>query len=302
MTLFIHIQYLLRQHDCVIVPGLGAFIAVSSPTQIDMVNMRIFPPSRIVSFNQALKEDDGLLVNSFARKNLLTFEDARMAIVHEVSEIQKKLNEGEIIECGSLGTLRLQEEFKPVFSPQVAAQSDLLGFYPVNIVNDTEMPVKTNDFIIPQRKIMPLVNIAVAVCLLIAVAVGFLLFPIPDDSREHRASVLPVEVLLKNSKSETKEPEVKVHIDTETNADVSPDAPLPHPNHFLIVGTFSSPKEAERYISMNSSDDYLMTAVQSTKLTRVSIASSSDRNELRRLLNSAKIAKRFPNAWIWSRE
>ncbi|MDE6077369.1 MAG: hypothetical protein K2G29_06510, partial [Muribaculaceae bacterium] len=66
-VLFRHIEFLLTRHDCVIVPGLGAFIVTSAPAVIDRASRRVSPPSRSVLFNQAVTLDDGRLANSYAR-------------------------------------------------------------------------------------------------------------------------------------------------------------------------------------------------------------------------------------------
>ena len=65
--LILHIEYLLLRHDCVIVPGLGAFIATASPALIDVVKGPMLPPRRSVMVNQAVTTADGLLPNSIGR-------------------------------------------------------------------------------------------------------------------------------------------------------------------------------------------------------------------------------------------
>lgn len=87
-TLFQHIEYLLLRHDCVIVPGLGAFISTIRPARIDMENHRILPPARSVMFNQAVTVDDGLLANSYARRFNISFEEGRQLIVRDVKSLK----------------------------------------------------------------------------------------------------------------------------------------------------------------------------------------------------------------------
>lgn len=64
-----------------VIPGLGAFIVNMVPAHIDYEKRVVTPPSRSLMFNQAVALDDGLLANSIARKNSISFEDARQIVV-----------------------------------------------------------------------------------------------------------------------------------------------------------------------------------------------------------------------------
>ena len=61
-----YIKDLLYRHECVILPNLGAFVARHTPSNIDESNSIIHPPSKIISFNAGIKENDGLLANHIA--------------------------------------------------------------------------------------------------------------------------------------------------------------------------------------------------------------------------------------------
>ena len=60
-----HIESLLLAHDCVIVPGLGGFVAHYVPARRIAEEQLFLPPSRSVGFNQQLTINDGLLVQSY---------------------------------------------------------------------------------------------------------------------------------------------------------------------------------------------------------------------------------------------
>ena len=58
-----HIETLLLENDCVIVPGFGGFVAHYSPaTRVKEENI-FLPPTRIIGFNPQLKLNDGVLCN-----------------------------------------------------------------------------------------------------------------------------------------------------------------------------------------------------------------------------------------------
>lgn len=315
-NLFQHIEYLLLTHDCVIVPGLGAFIASVSPTLIDLDKGIITPPLRSVMFNQAVSSDDGLLANSFVRKYNVSFEDARQIILRESSLLREKIAKVKEIRAGKLGTLHLGDEGNLVFIPSSDEKNSCkaLGFESLFFNNTSENSAKANasdnlfnqaQLCEPTQKRRNLLKIGksfskIAAAFVIIATVFFVAFfyPIPTDNREQRASVVPVDAIMPIMIAIPSE-------DTDTSCyEETQDAQIIDDKltHYLIVATFSNDQEALNYISLNSSQDCPMNTVQSKKVTRVAIAASDDREQLRRQLNSKEIRTRFPNAWIWSRQ
>ena len=57
-----HIEILLLENDCVIVPELGGFIAHYQPAYYAESDNIYFPPMRTIGFNPQLTMNDGLLV------------------------------------------------------------------------------------------------------------------------------------------------------------------------------------------------------------------------------------------------
>lgn len=71
-----HIEILLLDNDCVIVPGLGGF--VSHPVvarRIDDEGL-FMPPGRTLGFNPMMKLNDGLLVQSYMTAYDVTYPEA----------------------------------------------------------------------------------------------------------------------------------------------------------------------------------------------------------------------------------
>ena len=97
-TIILHIEYLLRRHECVVLPGWGAFIARRTPAYFyDKENSLMMPPSRRVAFNAELQEDDGLLASSLCRREKLTYGEAASYIRRQVEYINDLLlSDGEI--------------------------------------------------------------------------------------------------------------------------------------------------------------------------------------------------------------
>lgn len=81
-----HIEALLLENDCVIVPGFGGFVAHYAPaTRVKEENL-FLPPTRTIGFNPHLKLNDGVLVQSYMSAYDTNFSDATRIVEKEVSE------------------------------------------------------------------------------------------------------------------------------------------------------------------------------------------------------------------------
>lgn len=100
-----YIHRLLFSNDTVIVPGLGAFVAQPAPAGIDYAGGQITPPARILSFNEKLTTDDGLLTYSIVQDKNISDEAAAQWIEQEVEEIKKQLDQREIVVLDQIGRL-----------------------------------------------------------------------------------------------------------------------------------------------------------------------------------------------------
>lgn len=88
-----HIERLLLHHDCVIVPGLGGFVAQECGARYVEEEDLFLPPYRTVTFNSRLNLSDGLLAAAIARSEGMTFEAASTWVVAEVETIRRTIAE-----------------------------------------------------------------------------------------------------------------------------------------------------------------------------------------------------------------
>lgn len=110
MQLHQHISQLLKNHNCVIVPNFGGFIANYAPASINHTSHVIFPPHKQVLFNLNLTKNDGLLANEVMTKEAVSYENSLQKIETSVSDWRNKLNLGERIELGEMGYLFSQND------------------------------------------------------------------------------------------------------------------------------------------------------------------------------------------------
>ena len=103
------ISRLLLRHNCVIIPDFGGFVARISSSEIDTAKGIIYPPKKLLLFNQQLTISDGLLVSEYALVNQLTFTESQTKIKQVVSLWKEELQEGKTISIEKVGTLQLGE-------------------------------------------------------------------------------------------------------------------------------------------------------------------------------------------------
>ena len=71
-----HIEILLLKSDCVIVPGLGGFVASHVAARYDAGDKMFIPPLRTLGFNPKLSVNDSLLVQSYSDAYDMSYPDA----------------------------------------------------------------------------------------------------------------------------------------------------------------------------------------------------------------------------------
>ena len=121
------INSLLYTNDCVTVPGFGSFIVNKFSSVYDEKKGKFYPPSRRVSFNPKIKNNDGLLANFISEKESISYEVAVKNIHNEVISWKKKLNTEPIL-LDNIGELSYNSDENIIFSPDLDS-NHFLGSY-----------------------------------------------------------------------------------------------------------------------------------------------------------------------------
>ncbi len=101
-----HIEVLLLENDCVIVPGLGGFVTHYAPaTRVAEENL-FLPPTRIIGFNPQLKMNDGLIVQSYMSVYGTNFSDATKMVERKVDMLIAALHEEGKVDLPNIGEVR----------------------------------------------------------------------------------------------------------------------------------------------------------------------------------------------------
>ena len=121
------INSLLYTNDCVTVPGFGSFIVNKFSSVYDEKNAKFYPPSRRVSFNSKIKNNDGLLANFISNEYGIDFSVAVKNIHNEVINWKKKLNKEPLV-LNNIGELSYNSDENIVFSPDLDSNHFLGSF------------------------------------------------------------------------------------------------------------------------------------------------------------------------------
>lgn len=112
-----HIESLLLAHDCVIVPGLGGFVAHYVPARRIAEEQLFLPPSRSVGFNQQLTINDGLLVQSYMQAYDTNYPETLKIIDDGVNRLKQQIEEEGQFELPGIGILSMGMGGKYSFTP-----------------------------------------------------------------------------------------------------------------------------------------------------------------------------------------
>lgn len=317
-----HIEYLMLRKECVILPGVGAFIATRRAAEINTISGTMLAPTREISFNADVRTDDGMLAHSVARKLQCSFEEGRTVVAREIDSLLQNINSRGFVEIDNIGTLRLSADeciqFEPRYS--LARLQALWGLGNVNLntlqsasnvseMSETNERVESNTdsryyvIRIPKR----MARVAASLLLTIGVCLSVLLPSANRDSdrqlasviptvaiNEDKPSVMPVETTasanepLKASVSESDEEKASA---TEESKSV----------YYLVVGTFATEAGARRFAESNT-DSNLEVYGSHTGIWRVAAGISTDRNQLQSQMNGEGFLDRYPGSWIWERK
>ena len=152
MTLEQYIKELLFQHECVTVPGFGAFLTRTYNFSSDDLTGQFFPSRKEITFNSLLLSNDGILANYFAKKQNITYEKALRLIEKEIRSWKKKLNTQSLF-IGSLGEIKLNENKKIIFKPygRLNFDSTSYGLRPFKISSSVSLKKSNSKLFNPKK-------------------------------------------------------------------------------------------------------------------------------------------------------
>lgn len=210
----LHIEYLLSRHDCVILPGIGAFIATETEAAVDFEHGTVTPRRRWISFNSSVVTDDGLLSHSIARREHLDYEEAHRLMTRLTAKFKDDLDSEGEVSMGKIGRLRRNADGLIEFEPRISAyERDILtklvlspkavkiatseaGEASEDIVRPQEEASNVRTITVPADRYVftirkRVVHAAATLALVVTICLSILI-PI-NHASEQKASVFPIE-------------------------------------------------------------------------------------------------------------
>jgi len=117
MQLETYISDLLYRYECVIIPDFGAFLTQPVSAKVDVTSNTFYPPKKVLSFNEQLKNNDGLLANYIADVEKTPYEVAVKKIAKKTKSLKSYLAQGETLTFKNIGDISLNNEGKITFEP-----------------------------------------------------------------------------------------------------------------------------------------------------------------------------------------
>lgn len=124
-----HIEYLLRHHDSLAVPGLGLFLAEYHSAYIAPGGSEFCPPRRSVTLNPNVDFNDGLLVTSLMRRHHLSRATASETLSACITALLAKVKTCGETAIGRLGALRHSDQGLQ-FIPSLDSSANIFASLP----------------------------------------------------------------------------------------------------------------------------------------------------------------------------
>lgn len=307
MNITQHIKALLYRHDCIIVPGFGAFLAQYQSAKFDEAQNLFYPPNRTIRFNAQLQNNDGLLLSHLESTEGLNYVEAKNAIQDFVEDVEITLNKQGKVEFKDLGCFTYQNENQLVFEPFTT--NFLLDAFGLESISNTPIARQPKTLATPEEHNPKVVELSrtsntyrgylkyAAVGLIafgIAGALGFNWYT--NDVKEHNLQVQSkvqqkVNSTIENAEFSILEPLPSLQIQTKTTVE---------PKHIHIVGgAFREEVNARKKLKelQQQGFDAQLIGMNKYGLHQVSFSSFSDVEEAKLQLREIK-RNHLSTAWL----
>jgi len=123
-----HISNLLFHHDIVVIPSFGAFITRRYPAEINQATHMLRPPSKRVSYNRRIKDNDGVLAQYISKVEHIPYNQALESIAISVRSWERVLRSGKKVNLHGVGKLFMDEAGKVQFSPGLEVNYEIQAY------------------------------------------------------------------------------------------------------------------------------------------------------------------------------
>ncbi|MBS1647387.1 MAG: SPOR domain-containing protein [Bacteroidetes bacterium] len=136
-----YISELLFEHDCVLIPAFGGFIARNASAHFTKTGNTLVPPSKSIVFNKNLTNNDGLLAGYVMEKEGLPYPQAVALIEQFVQHCTQHIEKYKRYEFSELGILYKSAENTLLFE-QYTHQNHHIFSFGLPVVQATKRLIK----------------------------------------------------------------------------------------------------------------------------------------------------------------
>lgn len=303
--LVISLEELLTQHDCVSVPGLGAFIQEHIPASWDAEHRLAYPPCVALRFNEALQHQDGLLMEYYATTLGISQRRAKLELEQDIRQLRQLLLRQQYADLQGIGTLRLSPEGRLSFSSKVSEKINYRYYglqavispmqtYQSGAKVQSDVANTEQDYIqinIPKSILRYAAAVAVVAFLL---ALPFSIWPERSDS--YQASFVPDKANVSKLISPITEG-VRPEVAEEEVTPPSNIIEVQPGTYYVIIGSERREEIALRYIERYQSEFPKISILKGRSILRISAANYATAQEAQSFVN--ELNKRGISAWVY---
>lgn len=294
------------------VPKVGAFLVHHEPAVTDRTKGLIFPGYCRISFNAALKDNDGLLVRSYSEAFSFGYKRSLALLEKDIEELKSELLTSGVVQMGEVGKLaqaKGEDRIQFIPNPTHPFSVDYYGLRPVamlpQIESETtaeEQPkgLKGHIYYLPiNLRTLGYGSVAAAMVAL-AVLIPNQRLTMPSEMTQHQAGFLP---------TQTTEPKKVVAEEAAPVVEVPQLAGFRlveqsegEGRYYVVVATLSGEAQTKKFVSEN--EEFLQFAEEggilrsNSGLCRIYAKSFADGAEAQEYLRELTKTKGFETAWV----
>ena len=278
------VEYLLLNHDYVVMPGVGTFIVQQQDARWDAEEEAFLPPYRSVRFNAELTQDDTLLLDSVGAIYRTGRDQAAQMLTTWVADFQQQLEDEGYAEFGAIGDFSREDDGMLLFRPHESGVTTP-EFYGLDAYHFSQQAEPRRAKTVPLAASMEadqeaitirinrnIANIVVAAC---AAILLFMVFSLPgqDDGRQLRSSLreMLVPTVSLHSSAKAEAPQAQAQEAPKPAAAPTAVPAVGQEGEYCIVLASAVPmKNAREYVGLLTERGFLSArVVESGRMVRV---------------------------------
>ncbi len=314
MQLSKYISELLYRYECVMIPNFGGFVCNTISSQLDGTNHVFTPPTKSISFNVNLQQNDGLLVNHIANALNTSFDEAATLVQNTIEKWQNDLQQAPLLLDG-IGQFTLvdnQLRFEPIDKINYLTSSFGLSDVDTNFIlrNNIVPPVEIEEeeFVVNEetntvvRKKKPYLKYMGAAAVLAGLFLGGNMYINNLANQQEIAAQEKITSQIQQASFNILSPlpSITLTVEKETTVDeIVEEKTITTYKYHIIAGAFKDANNAQKKVDILDTKGYNATIIGLNKwgLTQVSYASYNNKREAINMLNQIRKADN-KHAWL----